>query len=189
MQSGGAFQLTVNRARAQALLNDAGASNLKLPASIDGAVIKVTIPAGIAAGYGECPKLTEGEESVQGSPGRTMLNCIILTEIPSPTVDTPPDLDVVQLAELGLQFTGMTKEQAHAYAQTVDWTSTLVVPIPRNAAQYKKITVDGVDGYLIQRPLDDAPEYAIVWVKDGIIYAIGGLGDATPALSMANSLR
>lgn len=189
VQSGGAFQLTVNRARAQALLNDAGASNLKLPASIDGAVIKVTIPAGIAAGYGECPKLTEEEESALGSPGRTMLNCIILTEIPSPTVDAPPDLDVVQLAELGLQFTGMTKEQAHAYAQTVDWTSTLVVPIPRNAAQYKKITVDGVDGYLIQRPPGDSTQYAVVWVKNGIIYAIGGFGDATAALAMANSLK
>ncbi|HEX7589046.1 MAG TPA: hypothetical protein VF478_12080, partial [Anaerolineae bacterium] len=38
----GAFQLVVNRARAQSLLDSAGASSLKLPASIDGAVIKVS---------------------------------------------------------------------------------------------------------------------------------------------------
>ncbi|MDE3091812.1 MAG: hypothetical protein KGJ80_20760, partial [Chloroflexota bacterium] len=110
--------------------------------------------------------------------------------IPSPSVDAPPILDVQQLAELGLQFTGMTKEQAHAYAQTVDWTSTLVVPIPRNAAQYKPVSVDSVSGYLIQRPLDDAPQYVIIWVKSGIIYAIGGIGsDTSAALNMANSLR
>ncbi len=192
VQGGAAFQFVVNRARAQSLLDQAGASNLQLPASIDGALIKVNIPDGIAAGYGECPNLAQSADSsaMRGSPGRTMINCVILTEVPSPTVDTPPDLNVQQIAELGLQFTGMTKDQAHAYAQTVDWTSTLVVPIPTNAAQYKKVTVDGVDGYLIQRPLDDAPQYALVWVKNGIIYAIGGLGnDTATALAMANSLK
>ena len=191
VQDGAAFQLIVNRNRAQAMLNDAGASNLKLPASIDGAQIKVNIPAAITAGYGQCPKLTKDalEVSANDPSARTMLNCIVLTEIPSPSIDAPPDLDIAQLAELGLQFTGMTKEQAHAYAQTVDWTSTLVVPIPRNAAQYKPISVDGVNGYLIQRALDDHPQYALVWVKNGIIYAIGGFGDGTTALTMANSLK
>ncbi len=192
VQDSGAFQFVVNRARAQALLDQAGASNLKLPASIDGAVIKVNIPSGVAAGYGDCPNLAQGEDAVNanGSPGRTMINCIVLTQIPSPSVDAPPDLDIQQIAELGLQFAGMTKDQAHAYASTVDWTSTLVVPIPRNAAQYKQVTVDGVNGYLIQRPLDDAPQYAIVWVKNGFIYAVGGIGgDTTGALAIANSLK
>ncbi len=193
VQDSGAFQFVVNRARAQSLLDQAGASSLKLPASIDGAVIKVNIPAGVIAGYGDCPNLDEGADATnsKGSPGRTMINCIALTQIPSPSVDAPPDLDIQQLAELGLQFGGMTKDQAHAYASTVDWTSTLVVPIPRNAAQYKPVNVDGgASGYLIQRPLDDAPQYAIVWVKNGIIYAVGGVGsDTTAALSIANSLK
>ena len=188
----GAFQLVVNRARAQSLLDAAGASNLKLPDSIDGAVIKVSIPSGVVAGYGDCPNLTEEDATnSQGSPGRTMINCIVLTQIPSPSVDAPPDLDIQQLAELGLQFAGMTKDQAHAYASSVEWTSTLVVPIPRNAAQYKPIVVDGgASGYLIQRPLDDAPQYAIIWVKTGIIYAVSGVGgDTTAALNIANSLK
>lgn len=187
VQDSAAFQFVVKRDRAQALLNDAGASNLKLPASIDGALIKVSIPAAITAAYGTCPKL---DADTKETPGRLMINCIIVTQIPSPVVDTPPDLNVAQLAELGLQFTGMTKEQARAYAQTVDWTSTLVVPVPRNAAQYKKITVDGVEGYLIRRPVDDAPQYVIVWVKNGIVYAVGGReSDTTNAMNMANSLK
>ncbi|GEM_PF-177395 len=189
VQGGATFEMTVNRARTQTLLNEAGASHLVLPASIDGAVVKVDIPRGVAAGYGNCPELMD-ESSLNGTPSRTMSNCIIVTQIPSPSVDAPPTLDVQQLAELGLQFTGMTKEQAHAYAQTVDWTSTLVMPIPRNAAQYKPINVDGVSGYLIQRPLGDAPQYLIIWVKNGVIYAVGGQGsDTTAALAMANSLK
>lgn len=187
VQDSAAFQFVVKRDRAQALLNDAGASNLKLPASIDGALIKVSIPAAITAAYGTCPKL---DADTKETPGRLMINCIVVTQIPSPVVDTPPDLNVAQLAELGLQLTGMTKEQAHAYAQTVDWTSTLVVPVPRNAAQYKKMTVDGVEGYLIRRPVDDAPQYVIVWVKNGIVYAVAGReSDTTNALNMANSLK
>jgi len=47
-----------------------------------------------------------------------------------------------------------------------------------------------VIGYLIQRPADDAPQYAVIWVKDGILYAIGGLGsNSSAALEMANSMK
>ncbi len=184
-----AFQFTVDRKMAQTILDQAGRKDLQLPASLDGALIKVDIPAGVTAGYGDCPKPSELEAS-SGSPGRRFKNCVILMEMPSPTVDTPPNLDVQKLAELGLEFTGMKPGQAHEYAQTVDWTSTLVIPIPRNAAQYKQVQVDGVTGYLIQRPIDDAPEYALIWVKNGIVYAIGGLSsNSDAAIQMANSLK
>jgi hypothetical protein len=201
VQGATAFQFVVNREQAQALLSEAGYSNLQLPASVDGATISVEIPAGVTAAYGTCPPVDdeeaisghladEGEAMSRGSAGRKYADCVILAQIPSPTVNTPPDLDVQQLAIIGLQFTGMTEEQARAYSQTVDWACTLVVPIPRNGATYKQVSVDGVTGYLIQRPVDDAPEYAIVWVKNGIVYAVGGLGsDATSALGYANSLK
>ncbi len=73
---------------------------------------------------------------------------------------------------------------------TVNWASTLVIPIPRNAATYEQVTVDGVTGTLIQRPADDAPQFALLWVKDGIIHAISGLGtNSQQAIEMANSLK
>lgn len=119
-----------------------------------------------------------------------MIKCTMLVQMPSPTMEAPSDLPMDQLVEMGLQLTGMTPEQARAYRQTVDWTSTLVLPIPRNGASYKPVTVDGSAGYLVQRPLDDAPQYALVWVRGGIIHAIAGLGNgADAALTMANSLK
>ena len=64
-----------------------------------------------------------------------------------------------------------------------------MVPIPRNAATYEEIAVDGVTGTLIQRPSDDAAQFALIWVKDGIIHTIGGLGSNSQlAIQMANSL-
>ena len=64
-----------------------------------------------------------------------------------------------------------------------------MIPIPKNAATYEQVQVDGVTGTLIQRPADDAPQFALLWVKDGIIYAISGLGtNSRQAIDMANSM-
>jgi hypothetical protein len=192
VSGGSVFQFVVDRKLAQSVLEQAGRSDLQLPASLDGATIKVTIPSGVSAAYGDCPIADEltGEAPRSGSPARRFTNCVILAQIPSPTVDTPPDLNIEKLAELGLEFTGMKPDQAQAYAQTVDWTSTLVIPVPRNASSYEPVQVDGVTGYLIQRPADDAPEYAVIWVNKGIVYAVGGLGtNSQAAIEMANSLK
>lgn len=188
VQGGTAFDFTVDRSLAQSILNEAGRSDLQLPASLDGATIAVDIPSAVTAAYGNCPRPEGSDEA--GSPGRRFATCVALAQIPSPTVTAPPDLDVTALAQIGLEFTGMTADEARAFSQTVDWASTLVVPIPRNGAVYTQVPVDGVTGYLIQRPADDAPQYAVIWVKNGIIYAIGGLGsDSASALEMANSLK
>ena len=193
VMGGSAFTLTVDRTKAQALLEEAGRSDLVLPDSIDGAEISVNIPSGVSIGYGTCPPPTSNGDELDmdshGSPGRRYADCVILAEIPSPTVSAPASVNIAQLAQIALEFTGMTSDQAEAFTDTVDWTSTLVVPIPRNAATYEQIPVDGVTGTLIQRPSDDAPQYTLLWVKDGIIYAIGGLGsNSQQAIQMANSL-
>lgn len=186
----GAFEMKVDRAKVQALLDETGRSDLVLPESLDGANIQVGIPAGVRAAYGTCPEEKEGPVEGNGSLARKYGDCLLLVEMPSPTVNTPPDVDFRQLAVIGLQFTGMTREEAEQYSQTVDWTTSLVIPIPRNAATYQTVTVDGVEGQLIQRPADDAPQFALVWVKDGIIHAISGWGDRSEAvLKMANSLQ
>jgi hypothetical protein len=62
------------------------------------------------------------------------------------------------------------------------------VPIPSNAAIHEQVSVDGVTGTLIQRS-GETPQFALLWVKDGIIYAISGLGTKPQqAVDMANSL-
>jgi hypothetical protein len=186
-----AFNFTVDRGKAQALINEAGRSDLVLPEAVDGAVIDVSIPASVSAAYGACPKPSEDGKGpdTTGSMGRNYPDCMILTQIPSPLVKAPAGVDIAQLAQIGFEFGGMSKEQAASFASTVDWTSTLVVPIPKNAATYEQISVDGVTGTLIQRPADDAPQFVLLWVKNGIVYAIGGLGtDSQAAIQMANSL-
>jgi hypothetical protein len=185
-----AYNFTIDRTKAQALLDEAGRSDLVLPQSIDGAVISVTVPASVRADYGSCPDPAAADVAQQGSMSRQYPDCVIMAQLPSPVVSAPANVNVAQLAQIGLEFTGMNKDQAAAFAQSVDWTSTLVVPIPKNAATYQQVQVDGVTGTLIQRPADDAPQYVLLWVKNGIVYTIGSLGtNSQQAIDMANSLQ
>lgn len=185
-----AYNFTVDRTKAQALLDEAGRSDLVLPKAIDGAVISVTVPASVRTDFGSCPDPVQVNPDQMGSMSRQYPDCVILAQIPSPTVSAPADVNIAQLAQIGLEFTGMSSEQAAAFAQSVDWTSTLVVPIPKNAATYQQVQVDGVTGTLIQRPVDDAPQYILLWVKNGIVYSIGSLGsNSQQAIQMANSLQ
>ena len=198
VMNGASFTFTINRAKAQALLDEAGRSDLVLPEEADGADVSVNIPSSVSIAFGTCPEPSnegeaaremERESETSGSPGRVYKDCIIFAQIPSPEVSAPASLDIAKLAQIGLEFTGMTSEEAVQFTSTVDWTSTLVVPIPKNAASYQQVTVDGVTGTLIERPSDDAPQFALFWVKDGIIYTLGGLGNnAQKALEIANSL-
>jgi hypothetical protein len=198
VMSGAAFTFTIDRAKAQALLDEAGRGDLVLPEEVDGADVSVNIPSSVSLAFGTCPEPSSASEAkremkreteTSGSPGRVYKDCIILAQIPSPQVSAPASLDIAKLAQIGLEFTGMTSEQAAEFTSTIDWTSTLLVPIPKNAASYQQVTVDGVTGTLIERPSDDAPQFALFWVKDGIIYAAGGLGsNSQKALEIANSL-
>ena len=198
VMSGAAFTFTIDRDKAQTLLNEAGRSDLVLPKEVDGADVSVNIPSSVSLAFGTCPapsnegeveREMERETTTSGSPGRVYKDCVILAQIPSPEVSAPASLDIAKLAQIGLEFTGMSAEEAAAFTNTVDWTSTLLVPIPKNAAAYQQVMVDGVTGTLIERPSDDAPQFALFWVKDGIIYAAGGLGThSQKALEIANSL-
>jgi predicted anti-sigma-YlaC factor YlaD len=187
--SGAAFEFVVNRGEAQALINEMGRSDLQLPASLDGATISVDIPTGVVSVYGDCPQF---QPMAEGGPRRAFsTDCVMLTQVPSPSVNTPPDVNVAALAEIALQITGMSAEEARAFSRTIDWTSTLVLPIPRNAVVNQEVSVDGVTGQLLAYgdPDEERGYYTIVWAKDGLLYSLSGYNGPAQGLALANSLR
>lgn len=191
VQDSSAFEFTVNRELAQGILTDAGFTEVTLPASLDNEPIKVEIPASVSAAYGGCPtpEMTEAERETFA--WDQLSTCIIVAQVPSPTVTAPSDLDIAQLAEVGLQFIGMEAGEARQLSRSVDWATTLVIPIPRNAATVTEVEVDGVTGTLLSRYPDDgvAGRYTLLWVKDDIIYAVSGFGYSSKAIGVANSMK
>ena len=182
-----ALRTTIDRARLQEILDQSGRPDLLLPPTIDGETISLRVPRGVRVEYGECPKgVTEGQGQV-GDAHQTF-DCTILLEVPSPIVNVPEDLNLEQLAEIGLQLAGMSAVQAREFCQTVDWKSTLVLLIPPSVRSYETVTVDGVQGTLMTPANRRGPGSVVIWVKDGIIFWLAGPGGSSDAIALANSL-
>ena len=190
-----AFHTTLDRERMQDLLDQAGRSDIQIPPSANGSTIAVHIGKLVWQGYGNCTTSRTRSHSEARRPtdgGATGSgNCVSFLQVPSPVVSVPPTLDVPALAEAGLEVTGMNAADAHAFCQTVDWSSTLVIPVPQRGSSFRTVAVDGVNGELVETAARGKvpAEYALLWVKNGIVYSLNGSGDSSQALAAAASLN
>jgi hypothetical protein len=186
-----AFHMTVDRSRLQDVLDQAGRTDLILPATLDGATISVQIPRAVAAAYGGCAKHGANGQSNDEQESALGKDCVVLLQAPSPVANVPSDLNLQQLAEIALQFAGMSAVQARQFCQTIDWKSTLVLPVPPSIRSYETVDVNGVQGTLMKTSgRKGGPAYFLVWVKDGVIYAIiNNSGDPNSAVQLASSLQ
>jgi hypothetical protein len=172
VQTGPAMRFEAERAMVETLMQAAGMSSGGLPPG-DKIAASVDVSAIAVAEY---------------SIGRGRLTLI---QAPSPAVDVPEGLDIVALSQAGFQLLGIPAEEARRLATTIDWTSTLVIPLPTNMAQAREVNIDGTSGLLVQESGDEPnPEKMLLWEREGIVYAVNafGLENAT-ILSIADSLR
>jgi hypothetical protein len=207
-ESGAAVQMKLDQDRLQSILEEAGRSDLQIPSSVDGARIAVRVPPGIMAFYGNCgntPSQLVGSSTdsdhqahiVVGAGGRSNRSheesdstCITLMELPSPTVSAPAEIDPAQIAQVVLQFLGMSANDAANFTQTVDWTSTLVLPTIRGLSTYEQVHINGNEGALLRPAGQGQPEhFSLIWVDDGILHALNGTGDDTTAINLASQLE
>ncbi len=191
---GARITINLDAERIRQILKDLGQGDLELPDRVDNTTVTVNIPASIMALYGDCGAALEEADPAQAetaSEARARSSdCIFFWQMPSPQVDAPAWLDMQQMGEIFLQFLGMSPEEAAQFARNVDWTTTLVIPIPRDSTSYAELEVDGVRGTLIQESYgSQRQQFLLLWVKDNIIYALSGSRKAQKALEIANSLR
>jgi hypothetical protein len=197
-----AFQMTVNRDRIESLLDEVGRSDIRIPESANGALVAVHIPKIVFSMYGDCPVRRRSGETNPQSRAEELAerkmermadtkntNCTYLVQAPSPTVSVPPELNMSEIAEAALELAGMSPAEAHSFCRTVDWSSTLVVPVPRNSSSYENVSVDGVEGTLITETLSQGNRYSLLWIKNGVIHSMMGHGSSSDALTLAASLK
>ena len=197
-----AFQMTVDRDRVEALLDEIGRSDIQIPEAANGALVAVHIPKIVFSMYGDCPVRHRSGDSNHQSRADELAerkmermadtkntNCTYLVQAPSPTVSVPPELNMSEIAEAALELVGMSQGEAHSFCQTVDWSSTLVVPVPRNSSSYENVSVDGVEGTLITETLPQGNRYSLLWIKNGVIHSLMGHGSSSDALTLAASLK
>jgi hypothetical protein len=182
----GRLTFTIQLQQINDLLHAMGRDDVQLPARLDGKTVTVDAARGVSATWGSCEPPARQPGQDPDMPVEARPTCTTLVQMPSPTVSAPEGLDIARLGQLYLEMIGMSKEDAARLAVTIDWTSTFVVPIPTNQASYQDVTIDGVKGLAIE--MRDAQGTMLLWVKNGIVYALTTPEAPAAALRLANSL-
>lgn len=190
---GGDITFNVDLEQVRTVLKDIGLSDIELPESIDGAVVSATIQPGVSAEYGDC-NFEQFEDLEEGQTIRPEdiepVNCTTLVQLPNPVIEAPANLEIDKLGEAYLQLTGMSPEEAAEFSRSVDWATTLVIPVPRYGTEHEQVQVDGVSGTFINHyEYKTGDMYLLVWIRDGIAYALSGPGDKSDALQIVDSLE
>lgn len=153
-------------------------NDVRVPEHLDGAQVQVHMPKSVQM-------LFENE-------GRQ----IRFTQSPSPDVRMPPAMDLEDLGEIALRIAGLAPAEARRMAGTIDWHTTLLVPVPTTVREFRTVTVNGHQGLLIEAregtadiPAGRRGGAAVLWADGAKVYALAGNAHVADLLEMANSVR
>lgn len=175
---------TVDLALWQSLLEEMGRTDLVLPKDLDGETITFFADRSVTFVAGDC-SIPQDKYEERAFADR---DCTVFIQTPSPRIDAPPTLPIDELGQTALRFLGMSAEDAASFSEKVDWATTLIIPVP-SGSDYQEVSVQGVTGTIFFSPYSQGGSYHLMWVKDGIVYALSGQGDVTAALALANTLK
>ena len=188
---GASITFDIDLSRVGMLLNEIGQGDIEISPELDGKQVSMELPTAVVTTYGDCeinPSTGEPMGTDPDNPSSYVSKCTTFHQMVNPTITAPTELDVAQIGESFLQLLGMSPKEAALFSETVDWTTTLLIPIPRYSTTYQEVYVDGVDATLILQE-DYVPKYMLLWVKNGIVYSLSGPGNSSTALSIAASLK
>lgn len=184
VQQASAITMTIDREQWQAFIDGLGYPDFILPESTDGAEVIFNIPDAVVMGIGDCR-----DEQVDEVENREIPDCTVFMQSGAPTVEAPPEIDIDRAGQVMLQALGMSEEDAVAFSRRVNWATTLVVPVPAEA-DFREVTVDGVRGIFLEDEYSRTGAiYSLVWVRDGMLYALTGSGSLEDALALGDSLE
>ncbi|OIO98840.1 MAG: hypothetical protein AUK03_00670 [Anaerolineae bacterium CG2_30_64_16] len=170
VQSGPAAHFEMDRTTMQAVLDVTQIKGVTLP-DVERIVIDLDVPWVVTQSY------------------RRGASLWTISQLRSPQVDMPAGLDLTALGAAAFEYLGMPEADAQRLAQAIDWTSTVVIPLPTEEAEFREVTVDGVTGLLLE-PRSSNPHRVVLWQRDDIVYTVEGVyTDARELLLVADALK
>jgi len=171
---------TFDQAKATAWARAHKVALRRLPAGLDGATYTATLRPVTLVTYGTPPRTHRSEHGVRRG------TFLAIVQAPVPTVTSSG----ASLQTLADWFSAQPGVPPHLVAQIKaigDPSQTLPIPIQFDKQTATKIEVDGVQGLAIGD--ETGIGSAIVWTKDGRLYAVGGTLTQSAVLALANSLK
>jgi hypothetical protein len=180
-----AARITLNTAGLQALLDALGLADVELPQGLDGQEATVRIPPIVTQTFVKRGTVANQE------PGSTDERSVHVIQARSPDVSFPAGIDLSKLAYAGLRVLGMSREEAYRMSVTIDWRSTLIVPVPSQAVAYRPINVSGNEGLLIEglAANESHPGGVLMWSAGEQTYAVAGAVSGEELLEIAQNLQ
>ena len=91
----------------------------------------------------------------------------------------------------------MSAAEAHRFAQSIDWHSTLLVPVPANVSSFREVQVQGNKALLVTTTGQDTGPHRhfggsgsfLMWADGEMVYCLCGNLAELELTEMANSLQ
>jgi hypothetical protein len=178
----GAFRVKLDVSKMEMVAKTVGVEDAEIPAEWDGATLEVQAPPVVVLRY------HRGSDD------------FVLLQSKSPEVSLPPGVDLARLGALGLRVAGMSPEEARLFARSIDWRSTVLVPIPVQGGTFREVDVHGRKGLLVtsNHPPRSAAEgetrsgsrwhSVLLWAEGNEVFALHGPGQGVEVLEMAQSI-
>lgn len=184
---GAKVTMDVDLDRVRAVLDEIGSTDVELPSGLEGARVNFDLQAGVIGFFGDCTAAAQGGDEATTLKRSVGPDCFMLNQALSPTVSAPGGLNIDEVSTPLLRVLGMTEAEAKEFSQTVDFTTTMLLPIPRHVSSAETVAVDGVKGNLIRYGRGE--QFLLIWIKNEIIYSLNGVGKKEKAIAIANSLN
>jgi hypothetical protein len=183
----------VNPRQLERLLVQAGNGRAAVPRALDGARVAFAAARGVRVQYGNCPapaaNTIQGQINGPPPPSADNASCVAVSEVPIASVTIPAGLDTASIMELALEVAGMSPNQSRDFRRLFPWPAAAVISPPRGARSYELARVGDTDAMLVITGGRRGPTYALVWVRDGIVFTLTGYGSSADAVPLAKSLE
>lgn len=192
----GSYQGTVtfNTAKARAYLDQTGQSDVRIPASLNGATFFITSDPGVVVNYSNCQQRQRlsVNKGISSQAESTSAQCnsgtpFYMVEVPGPTVQGEGKASLKVLREFMLSLPKLAPEIRDMLQHLDLDKGTVPLPIPPEV-HAQQVTVQDTSGVLLA---DSSLKIgAVIWQTHGIIYMIATeTSNGTEVLDTANSLR
>ena len=188
--SNGQGSFTFSAAKAQEAAARVGKTPPPMPAGMDGSTLVVKMGPAVVQVYGNlgtdaADSRTAASDAAPDSMGMPELPPLVIAQARTPTVSSS-GVSTKELEDYLLQQPGISKHLADQIRAIGDPSTTLAVPIPEGLPSHS-VTVQGVPGIFVGD--SSGLGSAVVWVKSGQIFAVGGTLGESQVMSVANSLH
>jgi len=171
---------TFSQAKAEASAKAQGKTAPKLPANVDGATLTVKVGPAVGEVYGNM------NQPANGTTEQVNLPQLIVAKSVAPSVSST-QVTVTDLKNVILQQPGVSDELKKTISAISDPNDVLFIPVPVEYANSSTVHVQGVDGVALGD--NTGVGAAVVWVKDGHVYAVAGTIKQSDAIDIANNLK